>query len=152
MYIYIYIYTYNYTIIISINIILFVLLLLSSLLLLLLLLLLSLLILLHPGVFPVGTPRGGGHEARIMSPQEYRATPCLPRNMNGKALGPFRALAASAGGQHREPARERENAAPSPATKVNPQTKSLECQGFDSSRFLILRGGIPRSLGHFPEI
>ena len=30
------------------------------------------------------------------------------------------------------------------------RTRNLEFQGFDSVRFLILRGGIPRSIGDFP--
>ena len=34
---------------------------------------------------------------------------------------------------------------------INPQTKHLDFQGFDSVRFLIPRGGIPRSIGHLPE-
>ena len=32
------------------------------------------------------------------------------------------------------------------------QTKNLDIRGFDSSRFLILREGIPASMGKFPEI
>ena len=36
-------------------------------------------------------------------------------------------------------------------TKVNPQTKHLGFRGFGSVRLLILRGGIPRSMGDFPE-
>ena len=33
-----------------------------------------------------------------------------------------------------------------------PQTENLDVQGFDSSRFVMSRGGIPRSTGNFPEI
>ena len=33
---------------------------------------------------------------------------------------------------------------------VNAQTKNLDFRGFDSSRFLSLGGGIPRSPGNFP--
>ena len=33
---------------------------------------------------------------------------------------------------------------------VNPQTENLESRGRDSSRFIISRGGIPRSVGQFP--
>ena len=31
-----------------------------------------------------------------------------------------------------------------------PEIKNLDFRGFDSSRFLILRGGIPRSIGNSP--
>ena len=34
---------------------------------------------------------------------------------------------------------------------ANPQTKNLDVTGFDSSRFLAPRGGVPRSTGEFPE-
>ena len=39
-----------------------------------------------------------------------------------------------------------------PVITVNPQTKNLDFRGFDWSRFLIPRGGIPRSIGNLPEI
>ena len=35
---------------------------------------------------------------------------------------------------------------------AKPQTKNLDSRGDDSSRFLILRGGIPRSIGNSTEI
>ena len=35
---------------------------------------------------------------------------------------------------------------------VNARTKTLDRRGFDSVRFLILRGGIPRPKGNFPEV
>ena len=34
---------------------------------------------------------------------------------------------------------------------ANSQTKNPTYQGFDSVRFCILRAGIPRSMGNFPE-
>ena len=34
----------------------------------------------------------------------------------------------------------------------NPRTKNLNFTGFDSGRFLILRGGIPRSAANSPEV
>ena len=34
---------------------------------------------------------------------------------------------------------------------VSPQTKNLDFRGLDSSRFLVSRGVIPRSIGDFPE-
>ena len=34
---------------------------------------------------------------------------------------------------------------------VNPQTRNLDFRGFDSSSFLDLRSGIPRSVRSFPE-
>ena len=34
----------------------------------------------------------------------------------------------------------------------NPHTKNLDSQSFDSVRFLILRGGIPRSMVNCPEV
>ena len=37
------------------------------------------------------------------------------------------------------------------ARTPNLPTKSLDFRGFDSSRLLIQRGGIPRSIGNFPE-
>ena len=39
---------------------------------------------------------------------------------------------------------------PKPRT-ANLRTKTLDCRGLDSSRIWILRGGIPRSVGNFPE-
>ena len=35
---------------------------------------------------------------------------------------------------------------------VNPRTKNLDFRGDDSSRLLILRGGIPRPSGSFLEL
>ena len=35
---------------------------------------------------------------------------------------------------------------------VDPQTENLDSQGLDSVRFLISRGGMPRSIGNLPEI
>ena len=37
------------------------------------------------------------------------------------------------------------------ATAPNPPTNIVEFEGLDSSIILILRGGIPRSIGNFPE-
>ena len=37
------------------------------------------------------------------------------------------------------------------ARMVNLRTKTLDFRGFDSSIVLILRGGIPRPMGNFPE-
>ena len=34
---------------------------------------------------------------------------------------------------------------------ANTQTKNLDFKGFDSVRFLCLRGGITRSIGNFPK-
>ena len=35
---------------------------------------------------------------------------------------------------------------------VNPRSKDVDFIGFGSSRFLTLRGGIPRSAGSFPGV
>ena len=43
-------------------------------------------------------------------------------------------------------------AALSPGGTANLRTKILDFRGFDSSRILILRGGIPRPIGISPEI
>ena len=40
----------------------------------------------------------------------------------------------------------------SSTSMANPQTNDVDLRGFDSSRFLNLRGGIPRSIGNIPEI
>ena len=37
------------------------------------------------------------------------------------------------------------------ATAANLRTRTLDFRGFDSGRILILRGGIPRPVGNFPE-
>ena len=37
------------------------------------------------------------------------------------------------------------------ASTANPPTNIVDFSGFDSSIILVLRGGIPRSIGNFPE-